>query len=135
MVVAAHQQITQEWWDKRRGAFHLVASELVIQEAGAGDEHAARARLQVLADVELVAVSADALALAAALLDPGPLPRRAGADALHIAISVTNGVDYLLTWNRKHMANAVMRSSIDDICRSKGLEPSIICTPEELLED
>lgn len=134
VVVAAHQQITQEWWDKRRNAFALVASQLVVQEAGAGDEEAARARLRILADIELLAVSADALALAAALLEPGPLPRKAGEDALHIAISVTNGVDYLLTWNCKHLANAEMRSSIDEICRSKGFEPSIICTPEELLE-
>ncbi|MEE8583863.1 MAG: type II toxin-antitoxin system VapC family toxin [Acidobacteriota bacterium] len=134
VVVAGHQQITQDWWEKRRHAFHLVASELVRQEAGAGDEAAAQARLKILRDVELLAASAEASALAAALLAPGPLPRKAAEDALHIAISVTNGADYLLTWNCKHLANAAMRSSIEKICRSVGFEPSIICTPEELLE-
>ena len=80
-------------------------------------------------------ISEDALSLATALVDPGPVPKKAVADALHIGIAVTNGVEYLLTWNHKHLANAAIRSSIEDICRRNGYEPSTICTPEELLED
>ena len=55
-------------------------------------------------------------------------------DALHIAIAVTNGVEYLLTWNCPHLANAAMRREIERICRARGYEPVMICTPEELLE-
>lgn len=135
VVVAGHQQVTQEWWEKRREAFQLVASELVLQEVAAGDAQAARDRLKVLAGVELLAVSTQALALAEAMMEPGPIPKTAAEDALHIAIAVTNGVEYLLTWNYKHLANAAMRSSIEQTCRAKGFEPSIICTPEELMED
>jgi predicted nucleic acid-binding protein len=134
LIVAGHQQVTQDWWERRSEDFHLVASELVLHEAGAGNEDAAGARLKLLDDLELLAVSEKALELAAALVEPGPLPKNAAEDALHIAISVTNGVDYLLTWNCKHLANAVMRSSIESVCREKGYEPAIICTPEELLE-
>lgn len=119
LVVAGHQQVTREWWDRRRQSFHLVASELVAEEAAAGDEEAAKARLAVLEEIERL---------------EGPLPERASEDALHIAIAVTNGCDFLLTWNHKHLANAAMRASIERICRRSGYEPSVLCTPEDLLE-
>jgi hypothetical protein len=135
LIVAGHQQVTQDWWERRSQDFHLVASELVVQEAGAGDEDAAGARLKVLDDLELLAVSNEALELAEALVVSGPLPETASEDALHIAIAVTNGVDYLITWNCKHLANAAMRSSIERVCRERGCEPVIICTPEELQEE
>jgi len=135
VVVAGRQQLTRDWWETRHRSFHVVASELVWSEAGAGDEETARERLNVLEEVEFLAVGPEALALAVELVDRGPLPRSAAQDALHIAIAVTHGVDYLLTWNFKHLANAAMRSSIEAVCRSEGFEPSIICTPEELLEE
>lgn len=75
------------------------------------------------------------MTLAKNLIHDGPLPDKAAGDALHIAIAVTNRVDYLLTWNCKHLANAALRGRIDRVCRSGGYEPVVICTPEELLED
>lgn len=134
LIVAGHQQVTQDWWDQRRQSFHLVASELVTEEAAAGDEGAAKARLAVLEEMELVETTREALFLAKALVEQGPLPERASEDALHIAIAVTNGCDFLLTWNHKHLANAAMRASIERICRRSGYEPSVLCTPEDLLE-
>jgi len=133
IIVAGHQQITREWWETRRGDFEAVASQLVLQEASAGDPSAAQERLAVLSDLALLETSEDALALAADLIEPGPLPRTAAEDALHVAIAVINGVDYLLTWNCRHIANASLRRQIEEICRLHGYEPVIICTPEELL--
>ncbi|MDQ3584030.1 MAG: hypothetical protein M3495_21635 [Pseudomonadota bacterium] len=69
------------------------------------------------------------------LISKGPLPKKAAEDAVHIAVAVVNGLDYLITWNCKHIANAKMRDKIERVCRAKGYEPVIICTPEELLED
>lgn len=135
LIVAGHQQTTQDWWAERRHAFHLVASQLVMNEASSGDVEAAKARLEVLASVELLEAREDGHELAVALVADGPIPTVAAEDALHIAIAVTHGVEYLLTWNCKHIANASMRSSIDRICRRHGYEPTILCTPEELLED
>ena len=135
IVVAGHQRVTHDWWDSQRGRFQLVASELVLEEAGAGDADAAGARLNALDGLEILEVSESAVSLASELVEPGPLPKKAVEDALHISISVTNGVEYLLTWNCKHLANAAMRARIEDICRSNGYEPSIICTPEELSEE
>ena len=134
VVIAGHQQITRDWWQTQRETFDVVASQLVVQEASAGDPMAAQQRLEVLATLELLAVTEEALALAQALVVTGPMPPKAAEDALHIAIAVTSGVEYLLTWNCTHLANATMRSEIDRLYRARGYEPVIICTPEELLE-
>lgn len=135
LVVAGHQQVTQDWWEQRRRDFHLVASELVLEEAASGDASAARKRAEALEEIELLELSQTALELAHSLVHGGPLPEKAAEDALHIAIAVVNGVEYLLTWNHKHLANAAMRASIEKICRQSGYEPAILCTPEELLEE
>jgi hypothetical protein len=135
LVTAAHQQITREWWDTRRHDFDLFVSQMVIDEASAGDPEAAIRRLDVLASQPLLDPQAEGTALAQMLIDHIPLPARAAADALHIAIAVVNGMDYLLTWNYTHIANAALRSRIEAVCRSKGFEVPIICTPEELLEE
>jgi predicted nucleic acid-binding protein len=134
IVIAGHQQSTRDWWQEQSQSFQLVASQLVVQEASAGDAVSAQERLEILKNIELLELTEDALSLAKVLIESGPLPRKAAEDALHIAIAVTNGVEYLLTWNCKHIANASMRSSIERICRSAGYDPTIICTPEELLE-
>jgi len=135
LIVAGHQQVTQDWWERRRGDFHLVASELVLEEAAGGDEAAAKARMEALEGISLLEITEEARDLARHLLQEGPLPEKAAGDALHIAVAVTNGVDYLLTWNHKHLANAATRASIERTCRRNGYEPSILCTPEDLLED
>jgi hypothetical protein len=134
VVYAGHQQITREWWDTRRANFELCASQLVVDEAGAGDPQAAQERLEVLKDMTLIETTPEALALAKELIRAGALPRKAADDALHIAIAATNGVPFLLTWNCRHLANATMRLSIETVCAAKGVKAPIICTPEELLE-
>lgn len=94
-----------------------------------------RRRLAALETVEFLGVTEEALSLAKELVEKGPLPQHATEDAIHIAVAVINGMDYLLTWNCSHMANAAMRSKIEQICRANGYEPTVICTPEELLEE
>ena len=111
-----------------------MASELVIAEAGAGDPDAAQARLQALEAVTLIDATAEAESLATRLLDMGAVPQRAAADAAHVAIAVANGVEYLVTWNFRHIANAAMRARIERVCRQAGFEPPVICAPNELLE-
>lgn len=134
LVTAAHQQITHQWWDTRRAAFDLFVSQMVLDEAGSGDPDAAARRLAVLTPLPLLNPHEEEAELAQALIEQVPLPASAAADALHIAIAVVNGMDYLLTWNCTHIANAALRSRIEAVCRSKGFEVPIICTPEELLE-
>ncbi|HKQ52789.1 MAG TPA: type II toxin-antitoxin system VapC family toxin [Pyrinomonadaceae bacterium] len=135
IVIAAHQQITQDWWANRRSDFELYASQLVIQESSAGDAQMARLRLTALDEILLLDVSEAAVELARLLVQKGPIPEKAAVDALHIAVAAVHGMDYLLTWNCRHIANAEMQTSVAAISRESGYEPPVICTPEELLGD
>ncbi len=134
VVVAAYQEVTREWWRDAAARFDVVASELVLAEAGAGDPVAARSRLKALQGVALLNASPDAEDLARQLVEIGAVPREAAADAAHIAIAVTNGVEYLVTWNFRHIANAAIRVRIERACRQAGYQPPVICTPNELME-
>ena len=133
LIVAGHQQMTEEWWSIQKSRFQLWASELVVEEASAGDANAAAERLRVLNTIEMLDITEEAGFLASALLERGSLPAKASADALHIAIAAVHNVDYLLTWNCKHIANAEMRPVIESVCRNMGFNPPILCTPEELM--
>ena len=134
LIIAAHQQITHDWWENHRHNFDLYVSQLVIEEAEAGDEVAAQRRLRALRGIPLLSLTEESVHLAEKLVRDGPIPPKAAVDAFHIAVATFHGMDYLLTWNFKHIANAVMRSGIEQVCRAAGYEPPIICTPQELLE-
>ena len=134
LVVAAHQQITTEQW-KSRKRFDLYVSQIVIQEAGGGNQEAAASRLKILEGISILELTPEARDLARKLLTQGPIPQKAAVDALHIATAVANGMDFLVTWNCTHIANAAMRIMIEAACRSLGYEPPVICTPEELMEE
>ena len=131
LVRAAHQQLTREWWAKR-GGFDLYSSRLVVQECQAGDAQAAADRLTALAGLPLLEQTAEAGELAEALVHGVLLPDKAAADALHIAIAAVHGMQYLLTWNCTHIANVVLRSGIEKVCRAAGYDPPLISTPPEL---
>lgn len=133
LLVAAHQQITRDWWERRRPAFELYASELVFQELRAGDAELASRRLELVAGVPLLAVSDAALQLAESLTRKGPLPPKAAGDAAHIALATVYGCEYLLTWNCRHIANAELQRAIRRIVERSGYEMPNLCTPEELM--
>lgn len=135
LIMASHQQMTREWWESRRQDFDVFVSQFVIDEASAGDPDAARRRLEVLADLPLLYPSDDVEPLAAELMKRVPLPPKAAADSLHIAIATVNGMQFLLTWNCAHIANAELRFNIEEVCRGFGYQPPVICTPEELLKE
>ena len=132
--VAANQVITIEWWDERRPAFDPYVSEFVLAEAVLGDPMASRLRLDAIKGIPLLEATEEVRRLGDALLTEGPIPALAEIDAYHIAIAAVNGMDYLLTWNCTHIANAAMRSDIETVCRNHGYEPPTICTPQELME-
>ena len=134
LVMAGHQQTTREWWDKRRHEFELFVSDLVIEEAGSGDPGAARRRLESMVNIPVLDAGEEVDTLAAELMKRVPLPPNAIADSVHIATAAVSGMDYLVTWNCTHIANAALRSNIEAVCRQSGYEPPVICTPEELLK-
>jgi len=133
LVMAARQQIKREWWDTRRHDFELFISQLVVDEASAGDPDAATRRLEVLEGLPLLEPQDDTDVLAEILVQELWLPEKAEDDATHISLCVVNGIDFLVTWNLTHIANAEYRPTIDAVCRSFGYRPPVICTPEELM--
>ena len=134
LVRAAHQQTTREWWEQRRAEFDVFVSEIVVDECQGGDPAAAEKRLEVIRNLPLLEETAEAISLAKSLLREVPLPEQAAVDALHIGIAAVQGIDYLLTWNCAHIANAFLRFRIESVCREHGYEPPIICTPDEILQ-
>ena len=133
LIIAAHQQITQEWWTMRRIHYELYVSQLVVHEAQQGDVDAAARRLLLLQGLPLLELNDSATILAEEFVRRKAIPKQANEDALHVALATVHGVDYLLTWNCKHIANAERWLAIADVCNEQGYEPPIICTPEELL--
>ena len=132
LLVAAHQQLTVAWWDEHRTRYELFTSQVVLAEARAGDPEAVQRRLAVLERLPLLDVADTAIVLAARLVTGQALPAQAAQDALHLAIACVHGMEYLLMWNCTHLANARLRSRIEQVCRDAGYVPPIICTPEEL---
>ncbi|WPL18962.1 hypothetical protein Thiowin_04062 [Thiorhodovibrio winogradskyi] len=124
--------MTAERWDDR-DRFDLYTSALVILEAGAGDQAAAQKRLEQLKNIPELDVTEDVEIFAGTLIQKVPLPEKAKIDALHIAVAALNGMDYLLTWNCAHIANAVLRPKVEAVCREFSYEPPTICTPQELM--
>ena len=135
LIVAGHQQVTRDWFGMYAPAYELFVSQLVVTEAAGGDKDAAQRRMDFLRGVSRLAVTDAAGDLAAQFVKEAVVPQTAAEDALHIAIAAVHGVDYLLTWNCKHIANATLRQSIEAVCRAAGYEPPVICTPEELMND
>lgn len=133
VVAAAHQQISIDWWEKRRKDFDLVASLLVVNEARLGHPEAAERRLAMLDGIPLLEVTDTAQELAVMIVHEGLLPQTAYPDALHIATATVHQVNYLLTWNCSHIANAEILPRIALLCERLGLSLPYICTPEELL--
>lgn len=134
ILVAANQQVTQEWWQDRREKFELYVSQLVDQEISSGDAEAVAKRQQALESCSFLDITPDAVELAGRLVEQGAIPKQAAEDALHIAVATVSGMDYLLTWNFKHIANATMRANVELVCRLNGYEPPVICSPMELME-
>lgn len=133
LVMAANQQMTRELWTNRKNEFDLYISQPVIEESAAGDPEAAARRWDVLQHIPRLDITNEVNDLAKLLIAGVPLPVKAQTDAVHIAAAAVNGINYLLTWNCTHIANATLRLRIETICRNADYEPPIICTPQELV--
>jgi len=134
VVVAARQQLTREWWQEYGRRFSLHVSVLVVREASAGDRDAATRRLRAIEHLPVLELKEDAMILADHLVVRRAIPAGSAEDALHIALAAAHGMDYLLTWNFAHLANAIMRERIETVVMDSGLRCPVICTPEELME-
>ena len=133
LIIAAHQELTREWWNERRDRFGLYISQFVLDEAGGGDVEAAQRRVALLAGVPKVPITDEAISLAGAVIHQDVIPPNAAGDALHVAVATVHQIDILLTWNCRHLANAEILGPLGICLRSLGFDPPIICTPAELM--
>ena len=133
IVVAANIEVTKEWWNTRRGDFQLYSSQAVVKETSQGDVVIASQRLEIPANLSLLDLNQAVLDLAEQFLERSNLPAKADIDAVHIAPATVHGMDYLLTWNCKHIANAQIQGKLAEISLDFGYELPILCTPYELL--
>lgn len=131
----ARQEITREWWDGQRLEFDLFTSQLVLDEAGEGEPAKADERRQLLAGIELLDITGKVEALAIKLVGSGILPSVAGRDAFHLAAAGVHRMDFLLTWNCKHIANPFIAERLQSCFSEMGVHLPLICTPEQFITD
>ncbi len=135
LVAAAHQLLTHQWWSSERVKYQLVTSQYVIDEASAGDPKLAADRLSALNGIPLLPNAPEIPQIANEIMSRAILPPKAQVDALHIAAVAHHGVQYLLTWNCKHLANAKILPQIYKVLTDLDVSAPVICTPEELMGD
>ena len=133
VLTLSRQMLTRQWWDNCRSDHELYISQFVIDEASRGDAELANRRLAVLADLSSLKLTPEVLETANELISAGILPEKARLDALHISITSVYRVEYLMTWNCKHIANANLLPALYRRLETLGLEPPLICTIEELI--
>jgi predicted nucleic acid-binding protein len=135
LILAANIEITRDWWEFRRSTFTLYISKVVLDEVARGDPEIAANRLKILNGVPLVELNQAVQSLATQFLSRSNLPPKASDDAVHIAAATVHGMDYLLTWNCKHIANAQIQRKLEEVSFDFGYQLPVICTPYELLGD
>lgn len=135
LIVAAYQEITQEWWENELPKHDAYISQFVIEEIERGDTNQAANRMKAIADFPLVELSEQVLELAERYLAELSIPRKSRIDAFHIAAAVVNGMDFIVSWNFHHIANVFVKEKIRKINDSLGVLTPEICTPEELVDE
>jgi hypothetical protein len=135
VVTSARQNITSEWWESCRNLYDLYISELVIEEISSGDTSAANARLALTENIAVLVATDNARELAKTLLTKKAIPATSVEDAMHISIAAVQGVDFLITWNFKHINNANTRQRIESVIQAAGYTCPVLCSPEELISD
>ncbi|MSV35864.1 MAG: DNA-binding protein [Bryobacterales bacterium] len=135
LVIAAHQALTVEWWANHRHRFDLYVSDIVLCEAARGDESAAAKRMVEQQDIDVLGLDERARELARVFIERRLIPATAVEDALHVAVATIEGMDFLLTWNCRHIANAEVAERLAGVCLELGYRMPILCTPEQLMGD
>ena len=133
LIVAGHQQLTLDWWERRRTDFEIFVFQFVLDEAGLGDPDLSDKRLQLIAGLDQLEISEAVGTLAAQLVQSGAIPQKAATDAAHISVAAVHEMDYLLTWNYTHIANTEITRAVRQVCEAEGFTCPVICTPEELM--
>ena len=134
VIQASRQASTRAWWDGGRSAFDLFTSQEVMQEAKLGDADMARQRLELLSPLPKLELTEEVGELAQNLIQAGLVPEKAASDAVHIAVASLHGMNYIVTWNFKHIANPYTRDRLRAVVADAGFHLPVMCSPEELIQ-
>jgi predicted nucleic acid-binding protein len=134
IIVAAHQEITLDWWEKAMPFYESFVSQIVFDEISRGNPKAAKQRLAAIQEFKVLEMTQDVAALASLYYRALDIPEKAMNDTFHLALAVYHGMDYLVTWNCTHIAAGRVIGIIQIINDGQGFQTPIICTPEELME-
>ncbi len=134
IITAGHQKITLEWWGRSRPVYECCISPFVIEEISRGDSVAIQKRMDAVSDMHILEVNTEVMSLAALYHRHLEIPEKAKADSYHMAIATVHEIDYILTWNCRHIANGRIIRRVEELNRKKGIRTPVICTPEELME-
>lgn len=135
IIIAARQQVTHEWWEAKIRDFKICTSELVYNEVSSGDKIESKKRIDVIKKFTYLDLNEDSYNLAKYLIESKAVPEQYPEDSLHIAVACVHGIDFLLTWNFKHINNAQRKTVIEKAANEYGYIGPVICTPEELIGD
>ncbi|MEQ1605982.1 MAG: type II toxin-antitoxin system VapC family toxin [Pyrinomonadaceae bacterium] len=134
LFIEANQRLAAEFWNNHRKRFQLFVSDIVIREISRGDAVMAKLRLEAAKGIPLIEADDHARKMAGEIIRRGILPEKAFIDASHIAVCCVHEIDFLLSLNFRHIANAFIHRRIEDVCKEFGYEPPVICTLEQILE-
>jgi hypothetical protein len=134
LIVAAHQQMTNEWWDLILPRVNCYISPFTLQEISAGDEDAAHKRMEIVKNIGILELNTEIQKLAQRYFNSLKIPEKARLDASHLAIAVWHEVDYLVSWNCKHIVSGRVRKVLEEINNDLNIKTPVLCTPEELME-
>jgi hypothetical protein len=134
LLQASRQASTRMWWDGGCSGFDLFTSLEVIDEAGEGEEEMAGMRLALLNKTTQLEITDDVGSLATRLVASGLIPDKAASDAIHIAVASVHRMNYLVTWNFKHIANPFTRERLRTTIHEAGFQMPVMCSPDELLQ-
>ena len=134
LLIAARQLLTRQWWDEESKNHVLLVSNVVLEEIAEGDAGQAAKRMALIEGLAVIEISDNVKDVAESLIFKCSIPENSYYDALHIAICAVYGIDLLLTWNCKHLANPFMLPKIYSVLQALGYSSPLIVTPEQLLE-
>ncbi len=134
LAIVAKQQATKDWWDGGCSGLDLVTSLETLDEIAKGDSEKAQERLDLLSALPILEVTEDVADLADELVESGIVPKKVASDAIHIAVASVHAIEFLVTWNFRHIANPFLRDRIRSLVTGKGFRMPTMCSPEELLE-
>lgn len=132
-IVQARHLLTRRWWVDELPRFEVFISQVVLDEISGGDPRRAAERLALVREFPMLDIDQEVERAAKHYVDNFAMPRRNMRDAFHLALAAVHEIEYLVTWNYAHLANASKRAHIEALNRRLHLSSPIICSPEELM--